>query len=78
MQMLATIDTGGYDAWKARFDERAEDRTGMTMMQMWHDADAPTRVVILFDVHDCKRAEAWAQTQTALGTQVQARYLRTV
>lgn len=77
MQMLASIDTDGYDAWKSQFDARSEDRAGMTMMQMWRDADAGTRVVILFDVHDRAKAESWAKAQAALGAQIATQYLRT-
>ncbi len=78
MQMLARLETAGYAAWKTAFDERAEDRSGMTMMQMWHDVDDANRVLILFDVHDRARAAGWVSAQSALGTRIDAAYLRTV
>lgn len=78
MQMLAQIETGGFDDWKQQFDARAEDRGGMTMMQMWHDADASGCVFVLFDVHDRKRAESWAKGQAALGSDITVHFLRTV
>ncbi len=59
MQLICEIDTGGFDAWKSGFDDRAEARgqAGLTMLQMWRDADDGARAVVLFEVHDRARAE---------------------
>ncbi len=79
MQLIVTIDTSGFDAWKAGFDDRAEARgqAGLTMLQMWRDGDDGSRAVILFEVHDRARAEEWVRTESALHAPVTARFLRT-
>ncbi len=79
MQLIVTIDTGGFDAWKAGFDDRVEARgqAGLTMLQMWRDADDGSRAVVLFEVSDRKRAEEWVRTESALHAPVTARFLRT-
>ena len=77
MQMIARIQTDDREAWRRQFDARAEDRAGMTVMQIWHDADAAGGVAVLFDVHDRARAEAWVRDQASLGARIEAQYLRT-
>ncbi len=79
MQLIVTFDTAGFDAWKSDFDDRAEARgqAGLTMLQMWRDADDTSCAVILFEVSDRKRAEEWVRTESALHTPVAARFLRT-
>ncbi len=79
MQLICEIDTDGFDAWKAGFHDRAEarDRAGLTMLQMWRDADDDARAVVLFEVRDRARAEEWVRTEGALHAPVTARFLRT-
>ncbi|KAB2879236.1 MAG: hypothetical protein F9K34_17360 [Albidovulum sp.] len=79
MQLICEIDTGGFDAWKSGFDDRSEarDQAGLTMLQMWHDADEGARAVVLFEVRDRARAEDWVRTEGALHAPVSARFLRT-
>jgi len=79
MHLLCTFATTGFDAWKADFDAHWEDRdrAGLTMLQMWRDLDAPDRALVLFEVADRKRAAEWIATASALGTPVEARFLRT-
>lgn len=80
MHLLATIDTSSYDAWKTDFDAHSEDRaqSGLTLLQMWHDADAPARVMALFEVADRARADGWVKRQSTLHGGITARFLRTV
>jgi hypothetical protein len=79
MQLIVIIDTGGFDAWKSDYDDRAEARgqAGLTMLQMWRDADDGSRAVVLFETHDRARAEEWVRTESALHAPVTARFLRT-
>ena len=79
MQLICEIDTAGFDAWKTGFDDRTEarDQAGLTMLQMWRDADDGGRAVILFEVHDRARAEAWLKTESALHGPVTGRFVRT-
>lgn len=79
MHLLCTFDTSGFDAWKSAFDDRAEARgqAGLAMLQMWRDADDASCALVLFGVSDCKRAEEWLRTESALHAPVTARFLRT-
>lgn len=79
MQMICDVTTGGFDAWKAGFDDRAEARgqAGLTVLQIWRDADDLSRAMILFEAQDRRRAEEWVRTETALHAPVTARFLRT-
>ena len=79
MQMLVTIETGDFDAFKTGFDGEAEKRmnAGLTLMQMWREAEAPTTVVCLFDVNDRDKAKAWLDAEAQTGTNITGRFLRT-
>ena len=79
MQLICEIETGGFDAWKPGFDERAEARgqAGLTMLQMWRDVDDDARAVILFEARDRARAEEWVRTEHALHAPARALFLRT-
>jgi hypothetical protein len=79
MQLLATFATPDYAAWKADFDAHAEDRanSGLSLMQLWRDADDPAQAVALFDVHNRAAAQDWLKVQAALGHGVTGRFVRT-
>ena len=79
MQLIVTFDTTGFDAWKADYDAHSETRNnaGLTMMQMWRDADDSNRAVVLFEVSDRKRAEDWLRQQKALKGGASAQFLKT-
>ena len=79
MQLIVTFSTTGFDAWKADYDAHSATRAdaGLTMLQMWRDADDPDRAVVLFAVNDRAKAEAWIGQQTALKGAAAAQFLRT-
>ncbi|PZQ96729.1 MAG: hypothetical protein DI533_14165 [Cereibacter sphaeroides] len=79
MQLLVQIATGGYDAWKADFDAHSEDlgQAGLTLMQLWRDADDSTKAVALFEAHDRGRAQTWISNQSSLHGGITAQFLRT-
>ena len=79
MHLIVTFSTGGFDAWKADYDAHAEtrDAAGLTMLQMWRDADDMDRAVVLFEVSDRKRAEAWLHEQAALKGGVSGQFVKT-
>lgn len=79
MQLIVTFDTAGFDAWKADYDAHSEarDNAGLTMLQMWRDADDGNRAVVLYEVSDRARAAQWVREQTALKGGVSAEFLRT-
>ncbi len=79
MQLIVQFTTPDFDAWKADYDAHAEtrDAAGLTMLQMWRDADDADRATVLFEVHDRARAEAWLKQQTALKGGSAAQFLKT-
>lgn len=58
MQLLAYRKVADYDAWRREFDDDGEARSsaGLTLLQMWRDADDGTRVWMLYEVSDRGRA----------------------
>ena len=61
MQLLCRADISDFDTWKEAFDSDAESRrsAGLTLLQLWRDADAPTRVFQLYEVNDTDKARAF-------------------
>ena len=79
MQLLTQMKTGDFAAFKSAFDAEAEKRmnAGLTLMQMWHDADDAGSVLCLFDVNDKARAKAWLDAERQTGSQVTGQFLKT-
>ena len=69
MQLLCHIETGGYDAWRREFDADAEGRgrAGLSLLQIWREADAPDTTLLLFEVSDRDRAEPYLRERDQLG-----------
>lgn len=63
MQLIAHRKVKDYDAWRAVFDDDAESRgkAGMTLMQLWREADDTTRVWMLFEVSDRAMASEYLE-----------------
>ncbi len=78
MHLLARFDTRDYTAWKADFDKAAENRSqaGLTLLQLWRDADTPSATVALFEVNDRDKAQAWLDKETGFGQAVTADFLK--
>ena len=79
MQLLLQIDTPDYDAWKAAFDDDAENRrlAGLTVLQLWRDADTSGQAFALMEVNDRARAETWLAREKSFGGQITASFLKT-
>ena len=79
MQLLLQIDTPDYEAWKQAFDADAEDRrlAGLTVLQLWRDADTNGQAFALLDVNDRGKAESWVAKEKSFGGQITASFLRT-
>lgn len=79
MQLLCRFDTIDWPEWKATFDSDAEDRmnAGLTLMQLWRDADTPAAAVALFEVNDRAKADAWIARQAGFGAALRADFLET-
>jgi hypothetical protein len=69
MQLICRFDTKDWDAWKVRFDEQSENRAqaGLTLLQLWRDADTHEAAVALFEVADRERAETWLEREAGFG-----------
>lgn len=78
MQLLCRFDTKDYAAWKAGFDADTENRSlvGLTLMQLWRDADTPAAAVALFDVNDRDKAQGWIERETGFGSAMTADFLK--
>ena len=79
MHLLCHFDTTDFAAWKAAFDDDAENRrlAGLTLLQMWRSADNASAVVCLFEVNDRRRAEDWVAKETGFGAALEAEFLKT-
>ena len=69
MQLLTRIETGGFDAWRRDFDAASEGRgrAGLSLLQIWRDADAPDTALLLFEVRDRDRARDYLTQRDQLG-----------
>ena len=78
MHLLARFDTPNYPAWTSDFDADTEDRSnaGLTLLQLWRDADTPSATVALFEVNDRDKAQAWLDRETGFGQAVTADFLK--
>jgi hypothetical protein len=79
MQMIADFATPDYPAWKSDFDADPDGRmqAGLSLLQIWRDADDPARTLCLFEVNDRAKAESWAKSEGALGSAASVRFLKT-
>ena len=79
IQLLCQLDTSDFPGWKRDFDSEAADRmeAGLTLLQMWRDADTRSRVLLLFEVGNRARAEAWLRKEQGFGGPMQAHFLET-
>ena len=69
MQLLCRIEINGFDAWRREFggDAEGRGRAGLNLLQIWRVAGAPDGVVLLFEVRDRGRAEAYLREREQLG-----------
>lgn len=63
MQLLAHLKIADYDAWRSVFDDDAEARgnAGMTLLQLWRQADDANRVWMLFEVSEQAMADEYLE-----------------
>ena len=70
MQMIVHQQVTSFSAWKSAFDADAEARSqaGLTVLQVWKDADSDTHAFFLLDVNDRDKAQAWLDRSDALSS----------
>ena len=68
MQMIAQYEVTDFNDWHTAFNADAEARrdAGLTVLQIWQDADKATHAFVLFEVNDRKRAKDWITRSDAL------------
>ena len=61
MQLLTETTAADFAAFKSDFDGEAEARmqAGLTLLQMWREAEDPSKILCLFEVNDATRAAGW-------------------
>ncbi len=61
MQLICRHDIKEFATWKSNFDNDSEGRmaAGLSVLQIWRDADHSGRVWLLYEVSDRKRAQAF-------------------
>lgn len=68
MQMLCHQKITDFANWKSAFDADGEVRrnAGLTVLQVWKDADSSNFAFFLLQVADRARAQAWIDRSAAL------------
>ena len=79
MQLLCQLETTDFPGWKRDFDAEATERmeAGLTLLQMWRDADSRSGVYLLFEVGNRARAEQWLRKEQGFGGPMTAHFLKT-
>lgn len=69
LHMIASFDTADFEIWHEIFEkEKGEMKhAGLHPIKVMHEADAPQRVWVLFEVEDRTRAETWLAADAATG-----------
>lgn len=77
MQLLIQTTAPDYAAWKSAFDAEHEnvENAGLNTMQIWRGEGS--NILILFEVADRARADAWLAKQAAFGQSYTAQFLQT-
>lgn len=72
MQLLICYDTTDKAAFRKAYDEHPgpRDEAGLTQLQLWEEAEAPSRIWALYGVIDEERARAWLTREGALARHV--------
>ena len=68
MQLISHYHVTDFASWKAAFDADGESRgqAGLTVLQIWRDADSDTHAFVLCEVNERARAEDWTRRSDAL------------
>ena len=70
MQLICHMNVTSFAAWKTAFDADHEARSvsGLTVLQVWKDADSDTHAFVLLKVNDRARAQTWIDRSAALSS----------
>jgi hypothetical protein len=70
MQLICHFEVTNFADWQTAFaaDEEARRDAGLSVLQIWRDADSTTHAFALLNVNDRKRADAWITRSNALSS----------
>ncbi|MBB3995019.1 hypothetical protein GGR95_002669 [Sulfitobacter undariae] len=70
MQLICHFEVTDFTAWQTAFaaDEEARRDAGLSVLQIWRDADNPKRAFTLLTVNDRDRADQWITRSNALSS----------
>ena len=68
MQLIVHFEITNFTAWQTAFtaDTEARRDAGLSVLQIWRDADSTTHAFALLSVNDRAKAEAWITRSNAL------------
>jgi hypothetical protein len=69
-QLICHYEVTEFAAWQTAFnaDDEARRDAGLSVLQIWRDADSATHAFVLLTVNDRARANAWVKRSDALHT----------
>ncbi len=70
MQMICHFEVTKFGDWQTAFnaDDEARRDAGLSVLQVWRDADSTTHAFALLSVNDRPRAETWITRSNALSS----------
>ena len=70
MQLIAHYEVTSFEAWHTAFnaDDEARRDAGLSVLQIWRDADSTTHAFVLLSVNDRAKAEGWITRSNALSS----------
>lgn len=68
MQLIAHYTVTDFAGWQTAFaaDDESRRDAGLSVLQIWRDADSPTRAFVLLSVSNRAKADAWITRSNAL------------
>ncbi len=69
-QLICHFEVTNFDDWQTAFtaDEEARRDAGLSVLQIWRDADSTTHAFALLSVNDRARADEWITRSNALSS----------
>jgi len=69
-QMICHFEVTSFEAWHRAFnsDNEARRDAGLSVLQIWRDADSTTHAFALLTVNDRAKADAWITRSNALSS----------
>jgi hypothetical protein len=71
LQMITRFETADFAAWQEVFRTERESlgHAGLSVLQIWHEQDAPNTAWVLCRVNDRAKAELWIEGDAVAGAE---------